>query len=226
MPDTLSQPKIQALSWIGFTLNDYIQMFDLTDSDLTRKILDYNAGCASFTQELALNNPGVMACDNLYQHSPAVLWDKLNHLAMNSNAIKALLTPAFINERAQHIPQMMAHYAKVGSTHYLNSKIENLIFPDEAFHLALSAYALFTVTDHLSETYHINAILELLRVANEVRIFPLTNLQGKVSPYIGTILSGLQQQGLDTEIKTRQFQPHIPAQAMLRVWSAQCKVAP
>ena len=54
------------LLW-GHSLQDYKQMFDLSEADLKKSILDYGAGPASFNAELSSQEGNVVSCDELYQ---------------------------------------------------------------------------------------------------------------------------------------------------------------
>jgi hypothetical protein len=73
--------------------------------------------------------------------------------------------------------------------------------PDKSFDLAVCSHFLFLYTEHLSEAFHRSAILELCRVAGEVRIFPLLALDGRASPYVARLvddLSGSWEVSLET----------------------------
>lgn len=103
-------------------------------------------------------------------------------------------------------------------------KIETnpLPFKDFTFDFALSAYCLFSQVnvDTLFAT-----ITELARVAKEVRIYPIMNDSGDVSPFLGPILLKLQENNFGVEIRevTNLNQPQN--KAMLRVWAQCCPVS-
>ena len=48
-------------------------------------------------------------------------------------------------------------------------------FEDSQFDLALSSHFLFTYSEQLSADFHVAAIKEMCRVADETRVFPLLN---------------------------------------------------
>ena len=62
----------------------------------------------------------------------------------------------------------------------LPRKTPPVTLPDKSFELAVCAHFLFLYTEHLSEAFHGSAILELRRVADAVRIFPLLALDGRI----------------------------------------------
>lgn len=99
--------------------------------------------------------------------------------------------------------------------------LPKLNFDDESFNLALVNHYLFTKTDSLSLDYHIKAIEELVRVANEARIFPLVTEKGQLSAYVGDVVSKLQAKGYGVEIRSVK---DTDGAAMLRVWAPECRV--
>ena len=55
----------------------------------------------------------------------------------------------------------------------MEASLPDLPFDDGAFELALSSHLLFLYSEQLDLTFHIRALQEMLRVATEVRVFPL-----------------------------------------------------
>jgi len=74
---------------------------------------------------------------------------------------------------------------------YLDAELPSIGFPDKSFDLALCSHFLFLYTEQLSQAFHRSAILELCRVACEVRIFPLLALDGRTSRYVARIVNDL-----------------------------------
>jgi ubiquinone/menaquinone biosynthesis C-methylase UbiE len=56
---------------------------------------------------------------------------------------------------------------------YVPGSLPNLPFSDRCFDLALCSHFLFTWSDVFDEAWHETSLLELSRVAAEVRVFPL-----------------------------------------------------
>ncbi|MFZ2177721.1 MAG: methyltransferase domain-containing protein [Rhodococcus sp. (in: high G+C Gram-positive bacteria)] len=57
---------------------------------------------------------------------------------------------------------------------YVAGRLPSLPFADASFDLVLSSHLLFSYSDRLGHTFHVDAISELMRVARgELRIFPL-----------------------------------------------------
>lgn len=100
-----------------------------------------------------------------------------------------------------------------------------LPFADFTFDLALCPDYLFMDEDNQSVDFHLQQIVELARVAKEVRIFPLSDSDGLPSSLLGPVLLGLQQENYGVEVRdvTSSFRPN--GNAMLRVWAQQCHVS-
>jgi hypothetical protein len=54
---------------------------------------------------------------------------------------------------------------------------------------------------HLSFDFHLHSLQEMLRVAREVRIFPLLNLDRSPSPHLPVVTKHFAEQGFVSEIK-------------------------
>ncbi|PYE49122.1 hypothetical protein HUB98_02910 [Paenibacillus barcinonensis] len=89
---------------------------------------------------------------------------------------------------------------------------------DEQFELTLSAHFLFTYADRLHFDFHVQTLLEMLRVTrHEVRIFPTVDLSGKRYEYMDELKSIVEQRAYSvSEVKTSyEFQRN--AHTMLRI---------
>ena len=60
-------------------------------------------------------------------------------------------------------------------------------------------------------------MLELSRVAREVRIFPLVNLAGEASPHVGPIMAALRERKLKVSIERVPYEFQRGAYEMLRI---------
>ena len=71
--------------------------------------------------------------------------------------------------------------ADFNTSNYHYGKLPNLEALDDAFDLCLSGHFLFTYDDRFDYDFHLSSILELCRVAREVRIFPLVDMNNSKS---------------------------------------------
>jgi hypothetical protein len=83
---------------------------------------------------------------------------------------------------------------------YVVASLPRLPFADGEFRMALVSHLLFLYSDHLDEAAHVASALELLRVADEARIFPLVTLDWRRSPHVEPVRSALEAAGFMVEI--------------------------
>ena len=93
------------------------------------------------------------------------------------------------------------------------------------FDLALCPDYLFTDENNQSIAFHLQQIIELARVAKDVRIFPLTDSQGLPSPLLGPVLLALQHDNYGIEVRDVTTLEHPKGGVMLHVWAQQCPVS-
>lgn len=203
-------------------------MFDLAASDLSGSILDCSAGVAGFAAEAGRRGTRVIAVDPAY----AMPRDKLAEMGradlVRGTAIAADYPDRFtygwygspeqrlsLRSRAfaQFLPDLVIHPRR-----YVAGQLPQLPFRDSRFDLALCSHMLFTWADELGLEWHRSAVLDLARVAREVRVFP-TVLQGSGAPvpFWDELMSGLAEAGLQTERRRVPYEFQVDANTMLVV---------
>jgi hypothetical protein len=75
---------------------------------------------------------------------------------------------------------------------YHPDELPSLGFNAGEFDLALSSHFLFTFSEQFSVDFHIAAIEEMCRVANEARVFPLLNYDGEPSQLLHPVVDELR----------------------------------
>ena len=85
---------------------------------------------------------------------------------------------------------------------YVVASLPNLPFADGEFRLALVSHLLFLYSEQLDEAAHVASVVELLRVAEEVRLFPLVTLGHRRSPHVEPVRSGLVEAGYSVDVVT------------------------
>lgn len=98
---------------------------------------------------------------------------------------------------------------------YLCASLPSLPFADRQFELALVSHFLFLYSDHLDRQQHIDGLLELCRVAEEVRVYPLLSLDGAPSPHLPAVRQALASRGLETALQRVDYQFQKGATEML-----------
>jgi hypothetical protein len=199
--------KLDTVVPFGRSLDEYTKMFSLTTTDLSQRILGVGDGPASFNAEATQQQGTVVSVDPIYCFTGAEILQRFNAVVDNIiGQVKATAddyvwqyhkSPEDLrHNREQAIRQFLADYdqGKQGDR-YQVGELPALDFPDRSFDLALCSHLLFLYSDHLNYAFHRSAVLEMLRVSREVRIFPLLTLMLERSPYLGPLLIELQQAG-------------------------------
>lgn len=191
----------------GRSYDEYVRMFDLAEDHLGSLILGCGDGPAGFNAELTRRGGRVVSCDPVYQFNiddiqervtetyPAVL----NQLAKNQENY-VWDTIASIEELGRVRMSAMENFlsdftAGKGQGRYIAAELPDLPFKEGAFRLALSSHFLFLYSSILSAEFHIQALAEMLRVANEVRVFPLLALDGTPSPHVRKVKDHFSARG-------------------------------
>ncbi|MDJ0701862.1 MAG: hypothetical protein QNJ46_01165 [Leptolyngbyaceae cyanobacterium MO_188.B28] len=89
---------------------------------------------------------------------------------------------------------------------YQISALPTLNLGDDDFDLALCSHFLFLYSEHYDFPFHYQSILEMLRVSQEVRIFPLLTLMLQRSPYLEQVIQALSQAGYQAEVTRVEYE--------------------
>jgi len=100
---------------------------------------------------------------------------------------------------------------------YIDAELPCLPFEDGSFDLALSSHLLFLYSDHLDVAFHKAAIDEMLRVADEVRIFPLLTLENTPSLHVEPVKKHLESKGYTVTIEKSGYEFQKGGDAMMRI---------
>ena len=194
-------------------LDDYRNMFLITDADLTAgPILDCPAGASPFGAQVRARGGTVISVDPGYSASHAEIvalvradvarianWmsdnpDQFDWSYLGSASCVAGRWEAAIEEFA-------ADYV-VDSERYVAAALPVLPFSDSYFRLALSSHLLFVYPEYFDFDSHVAGLLELVRVTHgEVRVFPLVDTACRTYPRLDELRSVLAGHGVDTEVQ-------------------------
>jgi hypothetical protein len=206
-------------------------MFALEDCDLARKILGCGDGPASFNAETTARGHAVVSCDPLYAFSSQEIKQRIDDCydevisQVRSNPDDFLWdyfhSPDHLGQcRLAAMRRFLGDFETgQAAGRYVTATLPYLPFPDSQFDLALVSHRLFLYSEHLDLEFHRAAIEELLRVAREVRIFPLLTLDRKLSPHVEPICRDLVKQGFQTEIRLVPYEFQRGGNEMLRITS-------
>jgi len=205
-------------------------MFSLNSEDLQKCILGCGDGPASFNAEMSAAGGSVISVDPIYTLSAAEIMARFDATAAKViDQVRA--TPAnwvwsyhvnpddLLAHRRRVVAHFLADYenGREGGR-YRAAALPALPFPDKHFGLALCSHLLFLYSEHLSEDFHVQAVQELCRVAEEVRIFPLLTLAVQPSPHVAKVRASLERAGWSTEIRRVNYELQKGGNEMLRVF--------
>lgn len=187
-------------------------MFGLTNTDLAKRILGCGDGPAGFNSELTARGGTVVSLDPIYAFSRAQIRGRiedtyqtvLNQVRDNShdyvwNVIPSIETLGHVRMSAMEI--FLADFeAGRNAGRYIAGELPSLPFERGTFDIALSSHFLFLYSTHLSAEFHLQSLYEMVRVAHEVRVFPLLTLDGFPSPHVPIVTERLSHQGYRVEI--------------------------
>ncbi|MBA2656021.1 MAG: hypothetical protein H0U70_03450 [Tatlockia sp.] len=220
----------------GYHVDEYLEMFDLTAKDMTTNLLEYGCGLSAVNAELSQLGRQIISADPLFSLDQDSLISKANLIFADTAAKIVKDKQKFdfsrygspellINKRQQGMDQFFADYEKgKAEGRYVACADCNLPFADFCFDFALSAHYLFADLDDQDVDFHLKMIKELARVAKEVRIFPLIDRHNQLSPFLGPVLLGLQEDNFGVEVKEVPYHLQTGGNAMLRVWAQSCHV--
>ena len=213
----------------GRTLAEYRGMFDLSAADQCRRILGCGDGPASFNAELTEHGGAVVSIDPLY--------------AFSGDAIERRVEETFEVVMAQvhrnpddfvwtHVPSIeelgrrrmaamrrfLSDYAAgMDEGRYAEASLPELPFADRAFDLALSSHFLFLYSEQLDLAFHLDALREMLRIADEIRVFPLLQIGGAPSPHVAPVVEAMRAEGVDAAVEPVPYEFLRGGNHMLRL---------
>ncbi len=221
----------------GHHVNEYREMFALSAEDMKTRLLEYGCGASAVNAELHHIGGSVVSCDPLFALDKTTLStnvslvfdDMLTCLKKDQDKFNFSQyggLPELITNRRKGMAEFFADYEQGKATErYVPLNSYSLSFPDFAFDFALSSHYLFADLEDQDIDFHLHAIRDLARVAKEVRIFPLIDRFGTLSPFLGPVLLGLQQDGYGVEVREVKYSLQPNGNAMLRVWAQQCQLS-
>lgn len=213
----------------GRTMAEYVAMFNLTEADRAGRLLGAGDGPASFNAQATTAGGRVVSFDPVYAFTGAEIRGRFDAVVDNIIAqVKA--TPedwvwrnhagpdALRARRVEALELFLADYdAGLAAGRYLNAELPTLPFADQSFALALCSHFLFLYSLHFDAEFHVRAIAELLRVAREVRVFPLLTLAREPSPHLDAVLAWCASRGFVARVEKTGYELQKGGNEMLRI---------
>ena len=218
----------QVVPW-GRTLAEYQAMFSLSPADLRRRILGCGDGPASFNAELTARGRTVVSVDPLYAVPGAAIERRvqetftmmMDQVRRNANDFVWTHVPSIAElgrRRLGAMRRFVSDYASgIAEGRYVEGAVPDLPFADDTFDLALSSHFLFLYSEQFDLGFHLDALRELLRVAAEVRAFPLLQLGGAASPHVPEVVETMHSEGVRATVEPVPYEFMRGGDHMLRL---------
>ncbi|PSN20504.1 SAM-dependent methyltransferase [filamentous cyanobacterium CCP5] len=203
----------QVVPW-GRSFQEYLQMFNLTAVELGSSILGCGDGPAAFNSELSRRGGQIVSVDPLYRFSRAEIAQRIQVTSaevleqtrqhQQDFVWQAIASPTMLEEvRMGAMAEFLADFeAGLAEGRYLDASLPELPFENGQFDLALCSHLLFLYGAQFDGNFHLAAIGEMLRVASEVRIFPVLELGNLPSRHLERVMAVLKDQRRQVYLET------------------------
>lgn len=184
----------------GRSYTEYVSMFNLSPGFLSKKVLGCGDGPAAFNGVANAFGANVTSIDPIFKLSKNDIekriketfteiidetkanMDKFNWEQFGS--IEGLGTI-----RMKSMKQFLNDYEEGKEEgRYIEASLPDLPFSDNSFDIILCSHFLLLYSKTLDLDFHIKAIDEMLRVGNEIRIFPVVDLNSNLSEHLEAIM--------------------------------------
>jgi SAM-dependent methyltransferase len=183
----------------GRSYTEYVTMFNLTPYFLSKKVLGCGDGPAAFNSVGNAFGGNITSIDPIFSLSKkeiekqidktfgeVIIQTKANMEKFNWDMFGNVEGLGKI--RMKSMQQFLSDFEQgLEEGRYIAAELPKLPFENNIFDLALCSHFLFLYSDHLDLDFHLKAIAEMLRVASEVRIFPVVDLNANPSEHLEPI---------------------------------------
>jgi SAM-dependent methyltransferase len=207
--------NLDRVVFIGRTFAEYMWMFNLDPSQLRDlKILDCPSGASSFVAEASGEHHvgTAVGCDLLYGNNNLKSLEKRGKKDLEYMLERLSLVPDFYDwnmytsvedlgrARSTSLRRFLSDYeskqcianGNKKNNRYIQAELPKLPFDDKSFDLVLSSNLLFYYHNMLDYSFHLESILELLRVTSkELRIFPVQRPDSSLPDYFDRLMEDI-----------------------------------
>jgi hypothetical protein len=220
----------EVVPW-GRSLDEYRRLFALSETDLKGRLLGCGDGPASFNAELAAlgKTQRLVSVDPLYAFTGPEIASRVEQTYetiisnVKRNPDRYVWTyfrdPDALGAARLNAMKIFLNDYEAGRAEgrYLAAALPKLPFNDGEFDLCLCSHLLFLYSAQLSFDFHLASILEMVRVAREVRVFPLLDLDLQRSAHLDPVTAELRSADFHSEIVNVPYQFQKGGGQMLRV---------
>ena len=201
----------EVVPW-GRSFGEYVRMFALGEGELRGRILGCGDGPASFNTEGTGKGVRIVSCDPIYGFSGEEIGRRVEACAADMvrqvwREKDGFVWKVFVDpdDLGRHRLEVMREFLtdyEVGLAEgrYVVGALPALPFEEAAFDLAVVSHFLFLYAGRLDVEFHWMSVVELMRVAREVRIFPLVTLARERCEFVEPIVERCLARGWRAEV--------------------------
>jgi hypothetical protein len=203
----------EVVPW-GRSLDEYRRLFALSETDLKGRLLGCGDGPASFNAELAAlgKTQRLVSVDPLYAFTGPEIASRVEQTyeeiisQVKRNHERYVWTyfkdPDALGTARLNVMKIFLDDYEAGRAEgrYQVAALPKLPFNNGEFDLCLCSHLLFLYSAQLSADFHLASMLEMLRVAQEVRVFPLLDLDLQRSVHLDPVMAELRSANFYSEI--------------------------
>ncbi|MEM7008385.1 MAG: SAM-dependent methyltransferase [Thermodesulfobacteriota bacterium] len=216
---------------LGRSFDEYRLMFNLSKDDLDKRIIGVGDGPASFNAEMHQIGKPVVSVDPIYFFTAKDIarkfdkvFDNIIEQVRNTPGDWTWTYHMSPDDLRQHRKEALERFTRDFESgkkdgRYLVGELPALEFQDSVFDIALCSHFLFLYSEQYDYNFHKAAVYEMLRVADDVRIFPLLDLMLNRSPYIEPLTKELERDGYTVKIKRVRYEIQRGGNEMMWVYN-------
>ena len=232
--------ELNRVVFFGRSWNESLAMYALQPEDLeNQRILDCPGGPSGLVAGAIEREIDMLAVDPQYSETAEIL-EQRGRDDITLTIAKAKKDPALqmtdsdykaFEQEKQNALASFIHAYRLHPDRFVSGALPELPFDDGTFDLVLSGHLLFVyapralggimATDAFDLDFHIAAARELIRVGNEVRIFPTYAFTGEVrrQPWVNPVMEALREDGHHVAFLASRWeqQGHVDFNDSLRI---------
>ena len=187
----------EVVPW-GRSLHEYKRMFALSETDLKGHVLGKTQRLVSVDPLYAFTGAEIAnRVEQTYQTIISQVKRNQDRYVWTYFKDPDALGAARLNAMRIFLDDYEAGRAE---GRYVLAALPKLPFNDREFDLCLCSHLLFLYSAQLSADFHVASMLEMLRVAQEVRVFPLLDLDLRHSAHLDPVMAELRSANFYAEI--------------------------
>lgn len=221
--------ELDRFVFLGRTWEEYVLIFDIEEELLVgKRVLDCPGGACSFTAISKKKGIVSAAIDAAYYYPVEVLEKKgaedIEYTISKIEEVKDRCRWEYFEDteqlkkaRIEALTQCI-NDIRADNTRYFPAILPILPFEDNSFDITLSAHFLFMYADKIDYNFHLQTIKEMMRVtAEEIRIFPITDMNGKRYEQLDEIKEWIVSMGWEANEVRVSYEFHKNVNTMLRL---------